>query len=155
MSPLVRLGTREMLFLSIERLFYVSLSIYKSTEFLSRKWNKDRSAFRSSNYYFETGVKIVSVKIGCKVCLCYSACFLTRRRSSFSSPPREREEFFRLRNGASGRGERNTKQALAIMPIISLNSHFPRQIAEASSTTLLSFSYCNTASPCPTYLKTT
>ena len=112
-------------------------------------------ARRFSNYYFETGVKIVSVKIGCKVCLCYSACLLTRRRSSFSSPPREREEFFRLRNGASGRGERNTKQALAIMPIISLNSHFPRQIAEASSTTLLSFSYCNTASPCPTYLKTT
>lgn len=26
-------------------------------------------ARRFSNYYFETGVKIVSVKIGCKVCV--------------------------------------------------------------------------------------
>lgn len=66
----------------------------------------------------------------------------------FSS--REPEEFFRLRNGASGRGERNTKQA--IMPIISLNSHFPGKLQRHHQRRFW-VSPIVTPPPCPTYLR--
>lgn len=66
------------------------------------------------------------------------------------SSSREPEEFFRLRNGASGRGERNTKQA--IMPIISLNSHFPGKLQRHHQRRFW-VSPIVTPPPCPTYLR--